>query len=147
MLIFMRHLFFVILLIALSCPAQAKETLNGPIIADVIRVIDGDTFDVRAKIWIGQYIETRVRLNGIDTPELRGKCDSEKQKAEKAKAILESLILNKSVYLDDIHGGKYAGRVIANARTDKGIDLSSQIIRQGYARKYDGGMRSGWCQS
>lgn len=36
-------------------------------------------------IWIGQYIETRVRLNGLDRPELRGKCQSEKKKPKMQK--------------------------------------------------------------
>ncbi len=143
----MKWFWYTALCLIISSPALAKETLHGPIQAEVIRVLDGDTFDVRAQIWIGQYIETRVRLNGLDTPELRGKCASEKQKAQSAKAALESLILNKPVYLDNIHGGKYAGRVIANAKTGQGQDLSQHMITNGYARKYDGGARSGWCQS
>lgn len=141
----MKFILTIFILIIFIPPAIAKETLHGPIQAEVIRVIDGDTFDVRAQIWIGQYIETRVRLNGLDTPELRGKCQSEKIKAQNAKAALESLILNKHVYLDDIHGGKYAGRVIANAKTDQGFDLSNRLIEQGLARPYHGDKRDSWC--
>lgn len=68
-----------------------------------------------------------------------------KKKAQNAKAALESLILNKLVYLDDIHGGKYAGRVIANAKTDQGFDLSNRLIEQGLARPYHGDKRDSWC--
>ena len=50
----------------------AAETLRGPIRADVIEVIDGDTLRVRARIWLGQQVEINVRLSDVDTPELRG---------------------------------------------------------------------------
>ena len=141
----MKWIIAFIFIILSMVPAAAANELHGPIQAEVIRVVDGDTFDVRAQIWIGQYIETRVRLNGIDTPEIRGKCINEKRSAQNAKAKLESLILNKTVYLNDIHGGKYAGRVIANAKTVDGIDLSKTLIKSGYARHYDGKTRAGWC--
>ena len=50
----------------------ASEVLPGPIAADVIKVIDGDTLPVRARIWLGQEVEINVRLADVDTPELCG---------------------------------------------------------------------------
>ncbi len=65
-------LLVVPLLAALSAPmVKAAELLPGPVTATVQEVIDGDTVAVRARIWLGQAIENRVRLAGIDTPELR----------------------------------------------------------------------------
>jgi hypothetical protein len=41
--------------------------------ADVLRVIDGDTFEARVRIWSGFEITTRVRLRAIDAPELHAR--------------------------------------------------------------------------
>jgi endonuclease YncB( thermonuclease family) len=38
--------------------------------AEVVHVIDGDTFAARVTIWPGVEVKTRVRLRGIDAPEL-----------------------------------------------------------------------------
>ena len=128
-------------------PAIAAPALPGPVQAEVVRVLDGDTFDVRAQIWVGHFIETRVRLNGIDTPEIRGKCEGEVQMARAAKSALEKMILQQPIYLTNIENGKYAGRVLAEAANADGADIATYMIRNGFARKYDGGKRMGWCHS
>lgn len=38
--------------------------------AEVVQVIDGDTFEARVHLWPGLNVTTRVRLRGIDAPEL-----------------------------------------------------------------------------
>ena len=83
----MRALLSSLLLAAapLAPPALA-EMLPGPVPAAVIEVIDGDTVRVRARVWLGQDVETAVRIAGIDTPELRGAdCDAERRLAEAAR--------------------------------------------------------------
>jgi len=124
--------------------ASAGEKISGPIKADVESVYDGDTITASAHIWIGQTINTKVRIRGIDTPELRGKCDTEKQQAIKAKDFVQNLIGNKPVTLTNIENGKYAGRVIADVFVDD-VNVSEAIINNGLGRIYDGGKRKGWC--
>ena len=63
-----RMRYLIAALLALPGVAMAADTLPGPIQAEVLRVIDGDTIEVRAKIWLDQYIETNVRLAGLDAP-------------------------------------------------------------------------------
>jgi endonuclease YncB( thermonuclease family) len=58
--------------------------LPGPIPAEVLEVVDGDTLTVRALIWLGQVVETNVRVDGIDTPEIRARCDRERKLAAEA---------------------------------------------------------------
>lgn len=53
----------------MSFNAEARDVIKGPIEADVTRVIDGDTIEVSAKIWPDQRVSTKVRLNGVDTPD------------------------------------------------------------------------------
>jgi endonuclease YncB( thermonuclease family) len=50
----------------------------------VIRTIDGDTFEARVHLWPGLDLTTRVRLRGIDAPELKASCPQELQMAEAA---------------------------------------------------------------
>ena len=36
--------------------------------AEVVRIIDGDTFQARVQVWPGLSVDTKVRLRGIDAP-------------------------------------------------------------------------------
>ena len=72
----------------LSSHAQAAEPLPGPVPAEVVDIIDGDTVTVRARIWPGQFVETRVRLRGVDTPEIRRPdCEAERAAGHEASAF------------------------------------------------------------
>src|SRR3954454_8376143 len=62
--------------------------IDGPISAELLRVIDGDTIEVRARIWLDLDLTTRVRLAGIDAPELNGGCAEERRLAGMAKLAL-----------------------------------------------------------
>lgn len=93
--------------------SPTSEIIRGPVSAEVLRVMDGDTIVVRARIWLGQDIETRVRLDGVDTPEMNGKCERERRMALKARDWVASLAAGGKVILRDIKYGKYAGRVVA----------------------------------
>ncbi|HEY4265726.1 MAG TPA: hypothetical protein VGM72_10435, partial [Micropepsaceae bacterium] len=57
------------------------EALEGPVSAVVQRVVDGDTIEVRAAIWLGQSLTVRVRIDGVDAPELKARCPEERQLA------------------------------------------------------------------
>lgn len=133
-------------LAALSClvPAGYGETLPGPIPADVLRVVDGDTIRVRAHIWLDQSVEIMVRIDGIDAPEIhRPDCSVESRLADQAKAEVEAF-LDKKVFLHNIHLGKYAGRVVANVRIQDGTNLADHLLSKGLAHPDE--ERLSWCQ-
>lgn len=120
--------------------------LDGPVAAEVLRVVDGDTIEVRAYIWLGQEVTTLVRLGGIDAPELKGKCESERAAAQRAKArIEEKLAGGGEVILRNIRFEKYAGRVMSKVETDAGEDIGKALTREGYVHSYGGAKRAGWC--
>jgi len=123
----------------------AAEEISGPVTADVIRVIDGDTLALRARIWIGLDLVVSARIRGIDTPELRGKCDREKALAEAARAHLATVVAEGKLRLRRIENDKYAGRVLADIVTDGGVDLREAMLESGLARPYEGGGRDPWC--
>jgi len=113
----------------------------------VIKVYDGDTITIAAKL---PYVESplyrfQVRLLGIDSPEIKGKTQEEKDAAHLSQKELESLILQKMVYLKDIAQEKY-GRILANVYVDyptpenptNQIHLNQWMLDKGYAVPYDG---------
>jgi endonuclease YncB( thermonuclease family) len=132
-------------LLALPSPTGAREELAGPIPAEIVEVIDGDTVKLRAHIWLGQEVETAVRLAGINAPELRGDCDAERRLAAAARDYLVTLLAGGAVSLRDIAYDKYGGRVVAQVSDATGRDLGTALIAAGYARPYDGGKRAAWC--
>lgn len=134
-----------ILAIVLCIPAQAAERLSGPVEAEVVRVVDGDTLVARARIWLGQTVETYVRLAGIDAPELRGKCASEKERARAARDALAHLVNGGPVTLSEIESDKFGGRVLARVQTAGTRDVAAALVAGGYVRAYAGGRRTGWC--
>lgn len=124
--------------------AVAPDTLPGPIPARVVRVVDGDTVEVEAQIWLGQTVQTHVRLRGVDTPELRGRCAEERNKAQAARDLLSARI-GPQVMLLDVGFDKYAGRVVARLQSLQGQDMAAELVKAGLARPYDGGGRTPWC--
>lgn len=65
--------------------------------ARVISVYDGDTITVVAEPWPGHFVETRVRLAGVDTPEIRGRCEAEEDLALVARGRLVELVGDSEV--------------------------------------------------
>jgi endonuclease YncB( thermonuclease family) len=129
----------------------AGERLAGPLPAWVVSVIDGDTLEVRVHIWLGQDLNIRVRLAGIDAPELKGKCDREKDLARRARAYLLARLDPADsgvgeIRLREVRYGKFAGRVLARVETLDGTDLGQDLIAAGLARPYDGRRRASWCE-
>lgn len=107
----------------------------------VIKVYDGDTITIAAKL---PYPESpiyriSVRLNGIDTPEIKGQTQREKDLAKQIRDILQKKIMNKIVELKKTSSEKY-GRLLADVYLD-GICINDWMIEQGYAVKYDGGTK------
>jgi len=125
-------------------PVQAED-LPGPVSAEVIKVIDGDTIKVRATIWLDQTIIVSVRLRGIDAPELfRPKCPAEKTLARSAKAsVASSSPVGSHVTLSQISRDKYGGRVVASVTTPDGETLAERLLAQGQAIAM--GAEKPWC--
>ncbi len=114
-------------------PLRAAENLAGPVEADIVRVIDGDTVEVRAHIWLGQQMTVMVRLAGVDAPELAGApCPQARQRALDAKSFLTARLDHQNVRLHDIRYGKYAGRVVARMELPSGEDVSSLLASAGF---------------
>ncbi len=126
-------------------PAVRSETVRVAHPAEVLRVIDGDTFEARVNLWPGLDVTTRVRLRGIDAPELKARCGEERIKAEAARDALRAILDQGEVGIRHVTLDKYGGRVVADASTQRTPDVSSALLGAGHARRYGGGHRDGWC--
>ncbi len=113
--------------------------------ADVLRVIDGDTFEARVRVWPGLDVDTKVRLRGIDAAELHARCSDELAKAHAARTALETILAEGGVAVSRVGVDKYGGRVDAVASTRNTADVSAAMLNGGWARRYDGGRRGTWC--
>lgn len=136
----------VLLVCGGAAVVRAAEEIPGPVDAVVLKVVDGDTVRVSARIWLNQTVETLVRLKGIDTPELKAACPQEKELAAKAKAlVIQSLPEGETIQLLEVEPDKYGGRVVARIQTPDGRDLSAVLITAGLAYAYEGGRKTPWC--
>ncbi|TKB46765.1 thermonuclease family protein [Thalassotalea mangrovi] len=130
-------------LMGISLPSQGNY---GTVrVASIVNVYDGDTFRANIAHWpdiIGN--NTPVRINSVDTPEIRGKCVAEKQLAIKARDFTRQQLSTANVIeLRNIERGKYF-RLIADVYLD-GESLAQQLINSGLARPYRGEKRQSWC--
>jgi endonuclease YncB( thermonuclease family) len=113
--------------------------------AEVVRIIDGDTFVARMRTRPGAEVETRVRLRSIDAAELHARCSKELRLALAARAALQRLLAEGSVTLSHVGPDKYPGRIDANVATRNNVDVSAAMLNGGWARAYDGRRRGTWC--
>lgn len=127
-------------------PAPHADLRGAParMAVDIVYVVDGDTFDARIHVRDDRTVTGRVRLRGVDTPELHGQCEAERVKAEEARAVLRRLLAEGEVAISAAGEEKY-GRVLADVATRKTPNVAAALIAAGVARPYGGGHRSGWC--
>ncbi|MEC8678468.1 MAG: thermonuclease family protein [Candidatus Margulisiibacteriota bacterium] len=93
--------------------------------AIVTRVIDGDTIVVKTN----QSQKQKVRLWGIDAPEMRQKSGS------KSGRFLTTLLTDQRVYIDVVSTDKH-GRLVANVYDSNGVYINEEMIRIGLAWVY-----------
>jgi micrococcal nuclease len=146
---FVPALVIMALLSLASTPVLADRVSDGRYDWPVLGAIDGDTLKVHLPGLPMELQPMKVRVRGIDTPEIRGKCAAEKQAAHKATALTRFLIAQaksqkKPIVFSEIGWDKYGGRLDALVTID-GQSLGATLISAGLARAYDGGKRLGWC--
>lgn len=86
-----------------------------------LRVLDGDTFDAGGE---------RIRIRGVDTPEMRG---PERELAQAAKGELERLL--KGGYQLQRTGKDKYGRTVADVIVG-GKNVALTLIESGHGRAY-----------
>ena len=104
--------------------------------AQVINIVDGDTYDLQVDLGFMMQANIRVRLRGLDTDELRGGTEETKQKAREATLRVFKLIFNRNVIIRTYKLGIY-GRWEADILIQENGELQSlaDILRaEGYEK-------------
>ena len=103
---------------------------------------DGDTFKLELDIGFGLRNFISARLDGVDTPELRGGTDLTKAAAKLARDEANRFIseADEVLFHCTVWGGKY-GRPVGRIICD-GVDLSQWLIDNNLGLPYDGGSRN-----
>jgi endonuclease YncB( thermonuclease family) len=122
--------------------AAARDEISGPVAAEILRVIDGDTLLVEAQPWPQQKMEVYVRIRGIDAPELKSKCDRIREAGLDARQALEALTArSRKIQLTHIFGDKYFGRIVADVVLSGGRSAGHDLLLAGLVQTYDGGRK------
>jgi len=143
----MTLLFISILSTTLHAESISDKVYGSAFVSEVTSIYDGDTFRVNLKGYpelIGYRIG--IRVNGIDTPEMRGQCAKEKGLARQAKEFtVQQLRSAKVIELRNMKRGKYF-RIVADVFVD-GKNLAQMLIDNDLAVTYDGGHKAKeWCK-
>ncbi len=140
-----KPLILTVLMLLVTNIADANPTYGTITPTEIRSIYDGDTFKVTIKEWpaiIGDKIS--IRVAGVDTPEMRGQCDREKQLAREAKKhTVNFLRSGKKIELRNMQRGKYF-RIVAEVYVD-GKSLTDSLITAGLGYPYDGGKKQSWC--
>jgi micrococcal nuclease len=107
-------------------------------VKEIIKIVDGDTVDLVLDLGFSTFVQQRLRLKGIDTPELSSTNESERIIANEAKGYVSVWLINqKKLTVKTFKDDKY-GRIIAEIYGDDSLCLNKILIDNGYAWEYDG---------
>lgn len=134
----------IILLFPFTASAKSYGDFEG---AKYVRNYDGDTITFNLPGYppiIGKKLG--VRVNGIDTPEIKGECEKEKVLARIGKKLVANLFKGaQEINLKNMKRGKYF-RIVADVIVD-GRSVAAALIKNKLAVPYDGGTKTkDWCK-
>jgi micrococcal nuclease len=112
-------------------------------IKKIDNIYDGDTITVTLDLGFNTYRTEKLRLYGINTPEIRGK---EKKQGLISKKEVE-LILQKAIInnyeiiirtIKDKQGkyGRYLAEILIKESEDKIVNLNKLLVEKGLAKEY-----------
>lgn len=115
--------------------------------AKMIYVVDGDTVDLDVDLGLDIHHLLRVRLLGIDTPELHSSIPEEREKAKRARLFLrEAMMMQPDMKSRDLvvktekdrteKYGRYLATIFAVGDL---ISFNQKLLDAGLAVPYDGG--------
>jgi micrococcal nuclease len=99
-------------------------------------VVDGDTLDTLIDLGFNQYAYHTIRVDGVNTPELRSRDAAEKVRGGTAKARTAALVEGKPIVLRVSPDPTTFGRYVAEVWYREGEgwrSLGETLIREGHA--------------
>lgn len=134
----------------IDCSKIKKFSFEGiKTYAKVAKIYDPDTITIVFE-YLGEPTKINIRLDGIDSPELKSKNSNESNACKKGIEKMKELIENKIIIISLLKYDKY-GRILANIDTLEPINdgitnINKFLIKYNYARKYGGEKKLDWTQ-
>lgn len=143
---FKKYLFIVLFLLStVLLKAHNFENIK------VLSVYDGDTFKVNLPCTEDIFCrDISVRVNGIDTPEMKSENTCEKKKAKEAQTLTKRILAKGAVILKNCKRDKYF-RLLCDVSVlgeREGFDLSKELLNHNLAVEYHGETKAqvDWCK-
>lgn len=120
----------MLLLLIIGLQTAAASALTGT----VLSIHDGDTLTILPE---GSKKKSKVRLLGVDAPEIDFNGNSQGEMAELARDYLQSMLPIKSMVRIELpengldNNGRYLGQIIYNQR-----DLNLEMLKAGWGAVY-----------
>ncbi len=142
-----KIIIFLLPLLLCIAPHSIAKSFGSYEGAIYLRNYDGDTITFNLPGLhpiIGDKIS--IRINGIDTPEIRGNCEKEKYDAKQAQQMVADILKDaKVIVLKNMERGKYF-RIAADVIVG-GERLGDMLVEAGMAVRYGGGKKTHkWCE-
>ena len=146
-------------ILALSIIVTIPANAASDIYVDYVKNYDGDTVTFNLpdlgdidldETYAIFWKEARIRVAGVDTPEVRTRCAAEKIRGKEAKAFVKEVLSSaEHISLRNAKRGKYF-RIVADIIINPGepteANLKDLLIESGRAVAYDGGKKTmDWC--
>lgn len=108
--------------------------------AEVIRIIDGDTIEVIIDLGFKVFWKTKIRLAGIDAPEI------DTVDGIVAYDALRFMIASSKIKIvtqkdKQEKFGRYLATVYPFAGKGEGVSVNDLMLKGGYAKPYEGSKR------
>jgi endonuclease YncB( thermonuclease family) len=126
-----------------NTPTYSYENLKK--LVKILKVVDGDTIDIALHSDdTGKIFKHRVRMYGIDTPEMHPSLSNpdrlkEIEASKQAKeALTRRLQENDNLVVAHFHKFDKYGRLMATLHDKQGEDINKWMITSGHAQEYFG---------
>lgn len=135
-----KYIFLILLIVTTYTKAENLYDYK------IIKVIDGDTVNIKVDFLPEELGDTlSVRIFGIDTPEIRGRCIKEIEQAKNARNFLKDVI-SKNEYKIVIKGRDKYFRLLGDVKIGDSY-VSDIMLNKGYAVSYKGKThKNSWCE-
>lgn len=108
----------------------------------IASVYDGDTFKINLNCSLAVYCEkVPVRVLGVDTAEIKGQTEREKEMAQQAKEFTKKFLVKEPVSLSNCTRDKYF-RLLCDVTNGEGKNLAKELIKAKLGYAYWGGTKS-----
>jgi endonuclease YncB( thermonuclease family) len=122
---------------AVSAAQQGVAPTYPSVPCHVTRIVDGDTFDIDCDVWPELEIHDRLRLLGVDAPELRAPAQNNLPSGQQVKAdVADYLGPLPAAVMVTAHKNDSFGRVLADVQDPENGSLAGWLLATGRAVPY-----------